>query len=76
MQTKYYDQSGQEIPHEQVAAEFTKQVLEFQRYKQDCRKRALEVAERTVTQSSGGVISEKITNEADKYYDWLINIPQ
>lgn len=50
--------------------------IEYGRYKQDCRKRALEVAERTVTQSQGGQISDAITTEADKYYNWLISIPQ
>jgi len=42
--------------------------LEYSRFKNDCRKKALEVAERTVSQVQAGVISDSILSEADKYY--------
>ena len=48
--------------------------IEFSRYKWDCRRKALDVAERTVSQSNAVEISDKITSEADKYYKWLIEI--
>jgi hypothetical protein len=75
--------------------EKSKQELEFSRYKQDCRKRALELAEKTVCESrkngtfsngmkeeTGKIIPKEVAEEmlliglADKYYNWLINIPE
>lgn len=87
-----------------LKAEETKSEIEFQRYKQDCRKRALEQAHYTasgiakwieennlkVINRSGDkkdenevliMPSELVKQEiilpiADKYYNWLISIPQ
>lgn len=62
--------------------------LEFSRYKQDCRKRALDLAhtERDRNYYGGGstnlipkqptVSTEDTLKVADKYYKWLINLPQ
>ena len=53
--------------------------LEFSRYKQDCRKRALEVAANKPVGNGDHVYrtgtAEVIIKEADKYYKWLIEIP-
>ena len=55
--------------------------IEFNRYKQDCRKRALDVAYQLFV-SHGGDINEEGEKEidiktiADKYYNWLISIPE
>jgi len=69
----------------------TKGQLEFSRYKQDCRKRALDCAidecrrvggfAPTIKDPSKLVHQEEakpfdILAEADKYYNWLITIPQ
>lgn len=48
--------------------------VEFSRYKQDCRKRAIDIAVQLVSQSSGGQISEEVKKEADIYYKWLIDV--
>jgi len=69
-----------------INVEQQKQKTEFARYKQDCRKRALEMAHaenntevmRRATslnqgQLGGGI---NIIATADKYYSWLISIPE
>lgn len=48
--------------------------VEFSRYKQDCRKRAIDIAVQLVGTSSTGQISNEIKREADIYYKWLIDI--
>lgn len=54
-----------------------KSELEFSRYKQDCRKRALEMAAgeciELVRRGESNTID--IVDTADKYYNWLISIP-
>ena len=62
--------------------------IEIQRYKQDCRKRALELAynewDAKLTRQIRGKEKDSnvepepfnISETADKYYNWLINIPQ
>lgn len=59
--------------------------LEFQRYKQDCRKRALDLAhgERNYVATANPLERqvpthnpETIIKSADKYYNWLISIPE
>lgn len=71
-----------------------KQELEFSRYKQDCRKRALELAEKSLGESrkngtfdagmkdkEGKTLVKEVAEDiflitlADKYYNWLISIP-
>lgn len=51
--------------------------IENQRYKQDCRKRAFEMAHAELmsllSQNKGADFS--VTEQADKYYNWLISIP-
>lgn len=47
-----------------------KQGIEFSRYKQECKKRALELA--VYEQKMG----EELLQLADKYYNWLISIPE
>jgi len=73
----------------------SKKNLEFSRYKQDCRKRAMDVAQVRLSElikdgflkedlkdNEGKVIAKEIAQEnmllalCDKYYTWLINIPQ
>lgn len=53
--------------------------IEFNRYKQDCRKRALEMAhhECPIIQEEGKWIAstEQVMKKADEYYNWLISIP-
>lgn len=53
---------------------------EFQRYKQDCRKKSLEFANDkavALANHGGAVITPYvIMEEADKYYNWLISIPE
>jgi len=67
-------------PHEafhQLVRERDKSQVEFNRYKQDCRKRALDLAEIQMGKYSGTTWSdEKMLEQADKYYNWLISIPQ
>jgi len=72
-----------------------KRQTEFARYKQDCRKRALDLAHSQLTSPQwkqfiqdnefikSGVTEEKVVIEdmalttlADKYYNWLISIPE
>lgn len=60
--------------------------IEFERYKQDCRKRALDLAHsEAMRETSSNPLSQRqatipaaetTTAKADKYYNWLINIPQ
>lgn len=76
---------------------FQKSDVEFSRYKQDCRKRALDLAssqlhtpvlqkwleenkfvnvdENTVTDKSPIMSDDLLMALADKYYNWLITIP-
>lgn len=77
---------NQSAPVEMISP--SKQDLEFSRYKQDCRKRALDLA----IESAGKFrndLGSKVDNGktipnaetiipifADQYYNWLINIPQ
>jgi len=61
--------------------------VEFNRYKQDCRKRALEMAQAnqrvgynpnplpSLQQFSNTINTEAVLRDADKYYNWLISIP-
>lgn len=79
----------------QTKMDDSKSTLEFNRYKQDCRKRALDLAHSQLTGHNwqqfiedndfvkGGRKEEKViiedtmlTSLADKYYNWLISIPQ
>lgn len=57
-----------------------KSELEFSRYKQDCRKRALDLAAShqniDITGRKFEVEKEKVISYADYYYNWLINLPQ
>lgn len=52
--------------------------IEFNRFKQDCRKRAFEMAHsemgELLRRDKGGEFS--VTDTADKYYNWLISIPE
>lgn len=51
--------------------------IEFERYKQDCRKRALEAGFEEIIKKGGEVFQGKnVLEAADKYYNWLISIPQ
>lgn len=56
-------------------AEYSK---EYNRFKQDCRKRALDLAHNELDQlmraDKGAEFS--VTETADKYYNWLITIPE
>ena len=52
--------------------EFKMWEKELVRYKQDCRKKALEFAVAMIAGSQSGEISDTVTKEADKYYEWLI----
>lgn len=72
----------------QSAAEELQSLKEFSRYKQDCRKRALELshneAGRPIFQPTDNPLMNTqrvsprvdIIELADKYYNWLINLPQ
>lgn len=51
-----------------------KEKIEFNRFKQDCRKRALE-ASLQISQSKTYTNTE-IKTIADIYYQWLIEIPE
>jgi len=52
--------------------------IEQARYKQDCRKRAFEMAHsemgELLRRDKGGDFN--VTETADKYYNWLISIPE
>lgn len=50
--------------------------IEFSRYKQDCRKRALEMAANKFVGHYDIVGDNAVIVEADKYYNWLISIPE
>ena len=56
----------------------SKNDIEFSRYKQDCRKRALDLAhsEMPIARQGEIVPDVDIISLADKYYNWLISIPQ
>ena len=61
---------------------------EFARYKQDCRKRALDLAHSELSRiiierphplqptTNTKPNPEEVVRVADKYYNWLISIPQ
>lgn len=92
LERKEFEQSGKILYKSEDKTE-----LEFQRYKQDCRKRALDLAssqlhtpvlqkwlgenkyvnvdENTVTDKSPIMSDDLLMALADKYYNWLINIP-
>lgn len=57
-----------------------KNSVEFSRYKQDCRKRALELAQSQMptiyTEGDWLPSGELIIALADKYYNWLKSIPE
>lgn len=55
-------------------AEAKKLTIEFLRFKQDCRKKALEFAE-TDHDASKMTVSERL-NRAGLYYKWLTEIPE
>lgn len=69
-------------------AESAKQKTEFARYKQDCRKRALDLVhhefisgkiDSNAELNAAGthlIANSSILNLADKYYNWLISIPE
>lgn len=105
MKVDFSSLEGLNLPPEQIAAlkgqitaqasaEFKKQETEFSRYKQDCRKRALDLAhsqmlsikkyvgDTPVIDKDGKAYPfEMMENEllitmADRYYDWLITIPE
>lgn len=48
---------------------------EFERFKQDCRKRALDAGIGTASRNGETLSTEKALIEANKYYLWLITIP-
>lgn len=70
----------------QLTAQFQAEQLqynkEFERYKQDCRKRALDSAglflerEYAIWEKKKEGDRPTIESLADKYYNWLISIPQ
>ena len=64
---KQYNETGKLYSQEKVN-------VEFSRYKQDCRKRAIDIAVQLVSTSSLGQISGEVKKEADIYYEWLIDI--
>jgi len=62
-----------------------KNEIELSRYKQDCRKRALEMAAaslnegrkaNTLAYNDGKPEDAQLIDLADKYYKWLISIPE
>ena len=59
----------------QWRADMSNYEKEYSRYKQDCRKRALDLA---IGKFAGLTKDgeDSVTTEADKYYNWLISIPQ
>lgn len=61
----------------QFTADMANYEKEFARYKQDCRKRALDLAHSELGKYAGRVWSDEETLQlAGKYYNWLISIPQ
>lgn len=63
------------------SAENHKKDLEFSRYKQDCRKRALDLAHSEIhSLNKAGIAQPKpeitTTELAETYYNWLISIPE
>lgn len=48
---------------------------EFSRYKQDCRKKALDLAWQYYSKD-GCNGEKKVTETAEFYYNWLISIPE
>ena len=61
--------------------ETERQQIEFARYKQDCRKRAMDLAHNEVNSPLAKKYAEQnepldILLVADKYYNWLISIPE
>jgi tRNA1(Val) A37 N6-methylase TrmN6 len=63
-----------------LEAEKSKQELEFARYKQDCRKKSLDLAMSRVPyvkeEKSWSPTNDQIQKLADELYQWLITIPE
>lgn len=58
----------------QEAADHYKKTLEYQRFKQDCRKRALEFGLNICNQSGSTLTAKSLTDESEKIYQWLITV--
>lgn len=56
------------------AAEDNMKDREWNRYRQDCRKRALDVGYETAIKQVSNAPSEMVIKEADKYYEWLTKV--
>ena len=53
--------------------------IEFSRYKQDCRKRSLEMAHLELMSGTPPISTSSdftVEDRANRYYKWLIEIPQ
>ena len=60
---------------EKDAALLTKHAFEESRYIRECRKEALHRAHLAFPQTNSGKISKEVLDEADKYFNWLVNMP-
>lgn len=49
-----------------------KEDIEAMRFKNDCRKRALELAHLSLSKLVEGTIAQDVLMEADIYYNWLV----
>jgi len=50
----------------------SKNDLELQRYKQDCRKRALDAGAENAYKTVSNATSDMVLKEAEIFYQWLI----
>lgn len=77
MENKYHPDEAinQGYLKSELESKIAKYNLEFSRYKQDCRKRALETAVMNFKGLFGEGGQDAVIIEADKYYNWLISIP-
>ena len=89
----HYKEELSEVEKQRIKLAFKgQQETEFSRYKQDCRKRALDLAHLQVgsikwydeadrfkfenSLNGDAILQDKLlTLLADKYYNWLISIP-
>lgn len=57
----------------------TPKAIEFERYKQDCRKRSLDLASSHINRDAIGnslkINPSEVLNISETYYNWLISIP-
>lgn len=58
----------------QEQADNYKKSIEYQRFKQDCRKKSLDFGLEICNRSGNTLTSKSLTEESEKIYQWLITV--